>query len=219
MEVSTSILNVKEENSIQMFHNLEQAKIDYFHIDVMDGEFVEQNTDALMQKYCEQIRTISNIPLDVHLMVSNVSKYIDAYLPYNPNIITFHIEASKTKEKTMELIQKIHENGVKSGIVINPDTSEEEILEYLPFVHVVLVMTVIPGKGGQALMESALEKIKRIKSYIEENNLDTYIEADGGIKVDNAVKVMESGTDMAVAGTAIVNSDDIPGTVKKLKFS
>ena len=104
MEVSTSILNVQEENSIQTFYRIETAHTDYFHIDVMDGEFVENNTVDLMKKYSDNIKNISNIPLDVHLMVNDVKKYIDIFSACSPRIISFHIEAIESKEKTIDTI-------------------------------------------------------------------------------------------------------------------
>ncbi|MCI9365961.1 MAG: hypothetical protein HFJ54_05290 [Clostridia bacterium] len=113
VEISTSILNVEKENSMKVFYGLEVAHTDYFHIDVMDGKFVPKNTTELMKEYSNSIKQISNIPLDVHLMVENVKEFIDEYIGIKPNIITFHIEATKSKEEAMELIKYIKENGIK----------------------------------------------------------------------------------------------------------
>ena len=113
VEVSTSILSVKKEDSLATFYNLEVAKTDYFHIDVMDGKFVENDTNEIMQVYCENIKQISNLPLDVHLMVEDVKKYIDLYVPFNPNIITFHVEACKNEEEILKLIKYIKDNNIK----------------------------------------------------------------------------------------------------------
>ena len=106
VEVSTSILSVKED-AIKIFYNLEIAKTDYFHIDVMDGKFVKQDTTEVMQEYTNTLKQITNIPLDVHLMVEDVKTYIDSYIPFEPNIITFHLEACKDKEEVLELIKKV----------------------------------------------------------------------------------------------------------------
>lgn len=216
-EISTSILSVEEENSIKTFYNLEEAKTDYFHIDVMDGEFVENNTYKKMLKFCANIKQISNLPLDVHLMVKDIKKYIEDYTNFEPSIITFHIEEMKTKDQTMELIKLIRENGIKPAIAISPDTPVESILEYLPYIHMVLVMTVIPGKGGQKLIPDTIVKIKKIKEYIEQNNLDTYIEADGGINEENAKMLKEAGVDIIVAGSSIINSKNYKETINNLK--
>ena len=115
VEVSTSILSVKKENILGTIYNLEVAKTDYYHIDVMDGLFVESFTNEIMEEYCKYIKSISNIPLDIHLMVKDVKKYIDIYLNYEPNIITFHIEACKNKEEVLEIIKYIKNNNVKEN--------------------------------------------------------------------------------------------------------
>ena len=159
VEVSTSLLNVKKEDVLGCVYNLEVAKTDYFHIDIMDGKFVEQDTTEMMHEYCSNIKQISNLPLDVHLMVKDVKSYIDSFIPYEPNIVTFHIEACKDKEEVLELIKYIKENNIKVGISIKPNTKVEEIYEYLPFVHLVLVMTVEPGYGGQKLIPEAIDKV------------------------------------------------------------
>lgn len=216
VEISTSILSVKEE-SIKKFYDLEVAHTDYFHIDVMDGKFVTNNTSQLMNEYVNQIKQISNIPLDVHLMVSNVREYLDEYIPVNPNIITFHYEAVKNSEEIMSLINYIKENNIKVGLSVKPDTKIEEIYEFLPYIHMVLVMTVEPGKGGQKLIEETLNKIKQLKQYIQKNNIELDIEADGGINLETIKKVKEAGIDIAVVGSGIINTENYKETIKQLK--
>ena len=125
IEISASILSVQEEKSLKIFYNLETAGIDYFHIDVMDGKFVENNTEDIMKKYAMEIKHVSNIPLDVHLMVKSVRKYIDEYLDLQPKIITIHYESGKNN--ILENIRYINENNIKSGISIKPNTEIEEI--------------------------------------------------------------------------------------------
>lgn len=217
VEVSTSLLSVEKENIIKIIYNLETAKTDYFHIDVMDGEFVEKNTIEKMLEYCDYLNSITNIPLDVHLMVQDVRKYVDLFLPYNPNIITIHYESVVDKEILVDLIQYIKSNNCKVGISIKPDTNISEILEIILKVHLVLVMTVEPGKGGQELIQSTVNKIKMLSDYIKENNLDIIIEADGGINLDNVQLVKEAGCEIIVVGTAIVNAEDYKEIINKLK--
>ena len=217
VEIATSILTVPKDKIIKTIYNLETAKTDYFHIDVMDGLFVESFTNEIMEEYCKYIKSISNIPLDIHLMVKDVKNFVDSYLIFNPNIITFHYEACKNKEEVMNLINYIKEKGRRVGISVKPETDVKEILEFLPYVHVVLVMTVEPGKGGQELISSTIEKIKELNSYREEHKLDYEIEADGGIKVENSDKIVDAGADILVAGTAIINSKDYAETIKKLR--
>lgn len=217
VEVSTSILNVKKENAIATIYNLETAKTDYFHIDVMDGQFVEKDTTEIMQEYCNNIKQISNIPLDVHLMVEDVKSYIDSYIPFEPNIITFHIEACKKKSEVLELIKYIKDNNIKVGISIKPNTKIEEILEYLPLIHLVLVMTVEPGLGGQKLIPETINKVKQLNEYIEENNIDIDIEVDGGINLENKEELKQVGANIIVAGSCIINSMDFKETINKIK--
>ena len=216
VEVSTSILSIKKD-AIKTFYNLETAKTDYFHIDVMDGKFVEQDTTEVMQEYANTLKQITNIPLDVHLMVEDIKTYIDSYIPFEPNIITFHLEACKDKEEALELIKYIKENNIKAGISIKPNTKVEEILEYLPLIHLVLVMTVEPGYGGQKLIPETIGKVKELKAYIDENNIDIDIEVDGGINLENKEILKEAGTNIIVAGSSIINSEDFKETISKIK--
>lgn len=217
VEVSASILSIKNENAIQTLYNLETAGIDYFHIDVMDGEFVTNNTVDRMLEYCEYLNSISNLPLDVHLMVKDVPNYIDSFLVFEPNIITFHLEAAKDKEEAMSWINKIKDNNVRVGISVKPDTKIEEVEEFLPYVHLVLVMTVEPGKGGQELIPKTVEKIHALKQYIDDNHLEVDIEADGGINPETAKDVKQAGAEIIVSGNAIVKSDNYAEVVEKLK--
>ena len=217
VEVSASILNVKDENTIQTLYNLETAKIDYFHIDVMDGQFVENNTVDKMLEYCEYLNSISNLPLDVHLMVKDVSSYINSFLVFDPNIITFHLEAAERKEQILKWIKIIKENNIRVGLSVKPDTKIEEIKEFLPLVHLILVMTVEPGKGGQKLIPKTIEKIRALKKYVKDNQLEVDIEADGGIDAKNAEEVKQAGANILVSGSAIINSDNYNEIVQKLK--
>ena len=217
VEISTSILNADEQEAMKIFYDLEVAKTDYYHIDVMDGKFVKNNTAVKMYSYASSIKQMSNIPLDVHLMVKHVKEYIDQYIALKPHFITFHYEACKDNTEVKELIKYIKDNGIQCGISIKPQTKIEEIYEYLPYISLLLIMTVEPGKGGQEIIPSTIEKINKLKEYIYQNNLDTYIEADGGIKVENAEALKEAGVDIMVVGSAIINSEDYKKTIKELK--
>ena len=217
VEISTSILSVQKENILSAIYNLEFAKTDYFHIDVMDGEFVKNSTNEIMQEYCSNIRQISNLPLDVHLMVNDIYSYINAYLPYEPNLLTFHIEACKDENEAKEMIDFIKENNVKVGIAIKPNTNLEEIYSLLPYLHMVLVMTVEPGYGGQKLIPETIDKVKELKKYIENKNIDLDIEVDGGINLENVEELKIAGANVIVAGTSIINSADYKETILNLK--
>lgn len=216
-EISVSILSVDKENAVSTFYNLETAKINYFHIDVMDGQFVENNTIELMKEYSLTLSHISNIGLDVHLMVENVEQVMDDFIPLEPRVISFHYEAIKDKDRMMNIINDIKQNGIKVGIAISPETSIEKIKEFLPYVHQVLVMTVVPGKGGQKFIPETLDKIKKLKQYILDNDLDIDIEADGGINNENAKTVKDAGCDILVSGNYIIASENYNEAIKKLK--
>ena len=140
VEISTSILSVKKEEIIRKIYNLETAGTNYFHIDVMDGEFVKNNTQELMLEYSEYIKQISNLPLDVHLMVNDVESFVKSFSILEPSIITFHLEACKNKEEVYKLIKLIKNNNCRVGISIKPNTKIEEIKEFLPFIHLCLIM-------------------------------------------------------------------------------
>ncbi len=217
VEISTSILGVDKENSIKTFYDLEVAGTDYYHIDVMDGKFVEKNTEEKMYTFTNEIKQMSNIPLDIHFMVENIKENIDRYLTFKPHIITFHLEACKDKEEVKKHIKYLQENGVKCGVSIKPNTDVEEILEFLPYLHLCLVMTVEPGKGGQKLIPETVDKVRTLKKYIEENKLDTYIEVDGGINLETVNLVKEAGADIIVAGSAIISAENYKDVINELK--
>ena len=218
VEISASILGAKEEESAKIFYNLEVAKIDYFHIDVMDGKFVENNTVEKMNKFSNILKQITTLPLDVHLMVEDIETYVKLYSTFEPNIITFHFEACKDKQEVFKMIDLVKSSNIKVGIAISPKTEVREIYEFLPYINTILVMTVEPGKGGQPLIPETLRKIKILKEYLTQNNLDTYIEADGGINLEKIEDIKDVGVDIAVVGNGILKTDNYKETVKKLKI-
>lgn len=217
VEVSTSILSVKKGEESKTFFALEKAKTDYFHIDVMDGKFVEKDTYNKMLEYASYIKRISNLPLDIHLMVEDVNSAIEDFIAVEPNIITFHYEACKNKEEVMQIIKKIKENNCKVGLSVKPETKIEEIYEFLPYIHMCLVMTVEPGKGGQTLITDMLSKISELKTYIEKKNIEIDIEVDGGINLKTAQRVKDAGANVLVAGTAILMASDYKVIIDELK--
>lgn len=217
IEISTSILSVEKGKEAETFFALEKAKTDYFHIDVMDGKFVQKDTYKSMLEYSSYIRRISNLPMDIHLMVEDVETGIEVFSAVEPNIITFHLEACKDKEEVMEHIQHIKEKGSRVGIAIKPETKIEDVYEYLPHVHMCLIMTVEPGKGGQTLISDMLAKISELKTYIEKNNLEIDIEVDGGINLKTAPRVKKAGANILVAGTAILFATNYKEIIDELR--
>lgn len=217
IEISTSILNMIKGKESETIFGLEKAKTDYFHIDVMDGKFVKNDTYNTMLNLSSYIKRISNLPMDVHLMVEDVKKGINDFLSIEPNIITFHLEACKNEDEVFECINLIKENNSKVGISIKPNTPIEKVYKYLPFVHMCLVMTVEPGKGGQTLLSEMIDKIKELKKYVDENNLEIDIEADGGINLNTCDVVKNAGANILVSGTAILMAKDYKEIINELK--
>ena len=217
IEVSTTLLNMQEGKETETIMNLEKAKTDYFHIDVMDGEFVEKNTYEKMMNVSDYIKRISNMNLDVHLMIKDVKKGIEDFSAVEPNIITFHYEACENDEEVFENINYIKQFNSKVGISVKPHTTIEKIYKFLPYIHLVLVMTVEPGKGGQTLLEDMIDKISTLKKYIDENDIDIDIEVDGGINLATCEKVKEAGANILVSGVAILMANDYKEIIDELK--
>ena len=217
VEVSTSILTVNKGEEVETFLALEKAKTDYFHIDVMDGKFVEKDTYKKMLEYSSYIKRISNLPLDVHFMVENVQNAIDDFGSIEPNIMTFHYEACKNEEDIMNNIDKIKQYNSRVGISVKPDTNVEQIYKFLPYVHMVLIMTVEPGKGGQTMLSEMVQKIEKLKKYIDDKKLEVDIEVDGGINLKTMDKVKNAGANILVAGTAILKAIDYGEIIKELR--
>ena len=217
VEVSTSILSVKKGKEAETFFALEQAKTDYFHIDVMDGKFVKKDTYNKMLEYCQYIKRISTLPLDVHLMVEDIKKAILDFYSLEPNIITFHLEACKDEQEVWDIINLIKDFHCKVGISVKPETDIKQIFKFLPYIHMCLVMTVEPGKGGQTLLTDMVNKISVVKDYIEQNDLDVDVEADGGINLRTAKDVKKAGANILVAGTAILSAVNYKTIIEELK--
>ena len=216
-EVSTSILNMNPGQEAETIFGLEKAKTDYIHIDVMDGKFVEKDTYQKMYENASYTKRISNLPLDVHLMIEDVEKGIKEFSAIEPNIITFHLEACKNEEEVFKMINLIKENNCRVGISVKPNTKIEDVYKYLQYIHMCLVMTVEPGKGGQTLLVDMVDKIKTLKQYIDENNIEIDIEADGGINLATCEAVKQAGANILVSGSAILmakNYKDIIDTFK-----
>lgn len=202
MEISTSILNAKDR--IECVKKLNKTATKYIHIDTMDGIFVPDK----QLNTIEEINNISEISeklLDIHLMVENPIEYIEKLNDSNIEYITFHIEINQDIKTT---ISKIKEKGYKVGISLNPTTTIETITKYLSEIDLVLIMSVEPGKGGQEFIPETLNKIKELSKIIKENNYQTKIEVDGGIKDYNIKKIKESGADIAVVGSYITKSNN-----------
>lgn len=217
VEVATSLLSANKEDIIQIIYNLEVAGTNYFHIDVMDGKFVENNTVENMREYTEYIKQIANTKIEVHLMVEDVESYAKSYIDMDVNSITFHIESIKSEKEILKLISYIKQNNVQVGLTLNPKTSIEKIYSYLPYIHKVLIMSVEAGKGGQEFIEDTIKKIRKLNIFAYENGYDIDIEVDGGINNINSKRVVEAGANILVAGSYIINSKDYKEAIESLK--
>ncbi|WP_250278608.1 ribulose-phosphate 3-epimerase [[Clostridium] colinum] len=203
IKLSPSILSanfVRLEDEIKI---LEKEGIEYIHIDIMDGMFVPNISIGM--PVVKSIRKITNMTLDVHLMIEKPERYIDEFISLGCDIINFHIEAT---DKHMDIINKIKSFNKKVGMTIKPNTKFEEILPYLQYIDLVLVMGVEPGFGGQKLIEDSIEKIRGIRKYIDEYKLNCELEIDGGIKLDNVNKALEAGANVIVVGSDIFEKED-----------
>lgn len=209
MKVNVSILSstIKPQDIVK---ELDKTNADYIHIDIMDGKFVDNKTWTISE--ITKITKNSTLPLDVHLMVNNPSKYIEDYAMLNTNDIIFHYEAVKNVNS---MIDEIKNYGLKVGIAINPDTNVEEIYQYLDKVDLVLVMSVYPGKSGQSFIEESLDKIRKLKQEIQEKNLKTLISVDGGINDETGKLCKEAGVDILVSASYI--HKDIKNNIDILK--
>ena len=217
VEISTSILSMKKGEEAQTILGLEENGFTPIILVLKDGEQVDKDTYEKMLKDASYIKRMSNLPIDVHLMVKDVQNAINDFASLEPNIITFHYEACKDKEQVLEIINLIKDSHCKVGISVKPNTNIEEIYEFLPYVHMCLIMTVEPGKGGQTLITDMVEKIKKLKAYIEQNNLEIDIEVDGGINLVTAPDVKKAGANILVAGTAILKAKDYKVIIDELK--
>lgn len=207
--ISTSILTIKE-NLKENIQKLDSTKTDFLHIDVMDGMFVPNNSVAL-DVYEELLKDIST-PLDVHLMVKNVKDYINLYAKLNPLIITFHYEAVSNH---LEIIDYIKSLNIKVGMSIKPATKVEEIVSLLPYLDLVLVMSVEPGYGGQEFIYDSHIKINELDKIRKEKNYAYLIEVDGGVN-DITSKLCKSA-DILVVGSFITDSENYQLQIEKIR--
>lgn len=212
MLISPSLLSCDFSKMGQEIERMEKAKADFMHLDVMDGHFVPNITFGA--PVIKAVRSYTDVPFDVHLMISEPLKYIDDFADAGADIITFHVECDSDIQQT---IDKIKSRGVKPGLVIKPNTPASAVFPYLKDLYMVLVMTVEPGFGGQSFMEDMLPKVSQLKKQAEKENLKLLIEADGGISCDTIGKASKAGVDVCVAGTAVFKAQDSAVAIAELK--
>ncbi|MBP3622339.1 MAG: ribulose-phosphate 3-epimerase [Lachnospiraceae bacterium] len=206
--LSPSLLSVNFNNIEADAKVLDASGVKWYHLDVMDGHFVKNISFG--PPVIECIRKITDSFFDVHLMVKEPIRYIDTFRKVGADLITVHYEACENLDETLEAIRK---SGAKIGLAINPDTPANAVKDYIEKVDMILVMSVYPGFGGQKFMPIALEKIKDIRNWANEQGKDLLVEVDGGINLDNVTTVIEAGANVIVAGSAVFK-DDIAYNVK-----
>lgn len=212
MKIAPSILSADFSKLGEDIREVEAGGADYIHVDVMDGHFVPNIT--LGPPIVKAIRPITGLPLDVHLMISEPAKYVDAFVDAGADYITVHVEADPHIHRTIQMIKN---RGVKAGVVLNPGTPAELIKPVLADLDMVLLMTVNPGFGGQAFIPSVVTKIKEIRELADELNPSLEIEVDGGINSETIAVCAEAGADVFVAGSAIYNQSDRKKAIEDLK--
>lgn len=211
MKVAASILSAKDR--IICVKKLNRTNLDYFHIDVMDGEFV--NNYQMPIKEVKEISSYTKKPLDIHLMVENPLEYIEKLQNLNVEYITFHIEVLHNIE---ELINRCKELNYKVGLAIKPNTNINELKPYLKNIDLILVMSVEPGFGGQKFIENTIVRIENIRKMLIKNKCENIlIEVDGGINDTNIKSLINAKVDIAVSGSYIVNSSNYQNQIDTLR--
>lgn len=214
IKMAPSILSADFARLLEDVKKVERAGCEYLHIDVMDGHFVPNIT--LGPAIVKSLREDVNMVFDAHLMIENPDNYIKDFVDAGCDMIVVHEEACTHLHRT---IQNIKSFNVKAGVALNPATPIENIKYILNDIDMVLIMTVNPGFGGQSFIGTMVDKIKELKTLIDEKGLDVDIQVDGGIKPSNVSEVVKAGANVIVAGSAIFNSDDIEATVKEFRLN
>ena len=200
--LSPSILSADFTILGEQLKTIDEAGSEYIHIDVMDGIFVPSISYGM--PVIKSIRKATKKVFDVHLMITEPERYIDEFVESGADIITFHVEATKDSGKVIDMI---HEKGLKAGISVKPNTPLETIEPFLEKIDMLLIMSVEPGFGGQAYIEGSTEKIRAAREMMKAHGLETDIQVDGGINLQNLQEVLEAGANIIVAGSSVFKGD------------
>ena len=215
IKISPSVLACDLSSLAKEVEEIHSAGADMIHLDVMDGLFVPSLSMGV--PVVESIRKVTDRVFDVHLMITEPEKYIERFITEcGADLISFHLEATNVPDKCIEIIKK---HGKKAAITVKPKTPIETVYPYLDKCDMVLVMTVEPGYGGQALIPECLDKVKELKEEIERRNLSVDIEVDGGINTENAKDAIKAGANILVAGSAVFGAADRREAMKKIRES
>ena len=212
IKIAPSILSADFARLGEEIEAIDRAGADYIHIDVMDGRFVPNITIGPL--VVNALRGITKLPFDVHLMIVEPEKYVEAFAKAGADIITVHYEASVHLHR---LVEQIKSYGKCAGVSINPATPVEVLSEILPYVDLVLIMSVNPGFGGQKFIETSLEKLEKLKSMTNNFDMEPLIEVDGGVTEDNVGNIKRAGANVIVAGSTVFKYDNYSEIIKKLR--
>ena len=213
VKIAPSILSADFSKMGEAVRSLQQGGADLIHCDVMDGVFVNNITFGI--KMVEDLRKVTTLPLDCHLMIVHPEKYVERFAKAGADIITVHYEACQ--DNLEDVLKLIKSTGVKCGAVINPDTPVEKIAKVIPLCDMVLVMSVFPGFGGQKFIPESLDKLREVKAIVQKLGKDIDIQIDGGVNAENVALVKEAGANVIVAGNAIFKAQDKAEMIAKLK--
>ena len=213
IKIAPSILSADFSKMGEEVLSLEQSGADLVHCDVMDGVFVNNITFGI--KMVEDLRKITKLPLDCHLMIVHPEKYVERFAKAGADIITVHYEACRDNLK--EVLELIKSTGVKCGAVINPDTPVSAIEEAIPLCDMVLVMSVFPGFGGQKFIPEALDKLRLVRKIVDGLDKEIDVQIDGGVTKDNVAEIKAAGANVIVAGSAVFKSADRKAMIASLK--
>ena len=212
--IAPSLLSADFLNLGRDIEMVNRSEADWFHCDVMDGRFVPNISFGI--PVVKAISQLAEKPLDVHLMIVEPEKYFEAFVKAGADIITFHYEASTHIHRSVQQLKAL---GVKAGVVLNPHTPVAMLEDILGDLDLVLLMSVNPGFGGQKFIERTYEKIRKLRSIIDVQGLDTLVEVDGGVNTENAASLFEAGADVLVAGNAVFKSEDPEETIRTMKMN
>jgi len=201
VKLAPSILSADFARLAEQVAEATSAGADYIHIDVMDGHFVPNISIGI--PIVASLRPQTNLPLDVHLMIQHPEQYVSQFADSGADIITVHVEACSSLHR---LIHSIKELNVKAGIALNPATTLTSVEEILPYLDLVLIMSVEPGYGGQSFIQSSLDKISRLRKMLDNKKLNAELEVDGGITIDNAPGIVKAGANVLAIGSSIFNA-------------
>jgi len=212
VDIAPSILSADFARLGEEIQAVERGGATILHVDVMDGHFVPNLTVGL--PVVKSLAQATQLPIDAHLMISEPGRYAEQFVEAGAKMVSVHVEADAHLHRTLTSIRSA---GAAAGVVINPATPVESLSEALPYADYVLVMSVNPGFGGQRFIETALDKVRRLRQLIQERGLTTRIEIDGGVDLNNIAAVVSAGAEIIVAGSAIFSTKDPEAAVRNLR--